>query len=325
MIRFGVIGSGAIATQFVKEAMLNETIQIIGVVARNLEKTTVFAKEYEIETVYETVEEMLASTQIDAIYIASLHPTHALYSIMALESGKHVLCEKPCSLTPQQMLKIQEAAIKSGKLFMEAMTIGFHPLYQEMKAKIGDGIIGEITHIESHLGRMSLKEHKHFPNLAGGCIYDIGIYNIFFILDLLGPIQKTKTLGRKHRKWDVIGTVQVLAEHKNGAHSYSYMTMDSLSSGRAVIIGTKGTIEIEPSWSTPHKYTIKFPESEDLVYTYETSCWLGFEIAAFAKLIAQGKVESPMITWERSLEIQETIAQIYADLGIELPEEAILI
>ncbi|MGL5041876.1 MAG: Gfo/Idh/MocA family protein [Culicoidibacterales bacterium] len=325
MLNIGIIGTGVIATQFASEAQKNPRVKLVGVCARNLEKTKKFAAQFGIEHVYERVEQLCESKQIDAIYIASLHPTHPQYAISALNRQKHVLCEKPAALTVTQIEQIKRAATSNQKLFMEAMTVGFHPLYQQIKQVIASGKIGEITHVETSLGRKSQKEHKHAPELAGGCVYDIGIYNIFCTLDLLGEIKSLTTLKQMHQIWDVVGTIQVLAEHKSGQHSYMYMTMDSISANSATIIGTKGTIQIPQSWTTPETYTITLLDGSVETITRPNTSWLGHELEAFVDTIEAGKHACPTMPLEMSKQIQQTIAQIYESAELVLPQSAILI
>lgn len=325
MLKIGIIGTGAIASQFIKEANMNKRVDVVAVTARDYAKTTAFAEKWGIPTVYKTVDALLENTEIEAIYIATLHPTHPYYAIKGLEAGKHVLSEKPAALTVAQIDKITTLAKQKNKLFMEAMTVGFNPLYQEIKGIIKSGKIGTVTHVESMFGRMSAKDHKHTPEQAGGCIYDIGIYNIFLILDLLGPVKKIQLQGKKHRAWDVIGTVQLLAEHQNGGQSYSYMTMDSISTSKAAIIGTEGTIEIGEGWTTPHEYKVSYRDGTFDEVKIEDENWLGYELEAFVELVETGETESKIMPYQMSLEIQKTIESIYSELEIELPTEAILV
>ena len=323
MLRLGIIGTGAIATQFAKEANQNEHIALAGVVARNFEKTQAFAAEHQILKAFDSVETFLADETIDAVYVATLHPTHAAYSKQALLAGKHVLCEKPAAIKPWQIEELMTIAKTQNKLFMEAMTVGFHPLYQEIKKEIASGAIGTVTHDESTFGKMSKKEHKHTAELAGGCIYDIGIYNLYLILDLLGMPTRMQAQVRQHRTWDVPGTVQLLAEHESGAQSYSFMTMDALSTTQANILGTEGTITIPKGWTVPTSYTVETVDGTVREATLPREKWLGYELEAFYQTIQNGQIENPTMTWEKSLQLQQMIDALYSKLDIVVPDEAI--
>jgi len=324
-LSIGIIGTGAIATQFVQEALQFDGIKLAAVVARDYQKTQQFATKWQIPQAFATVEELLADVSIDAVYIATLHPTHAQYSKQALLANKHVLCEKPAAIKPWQIAELHTIAKQQHKLFMEAITIGFHPLYQEIKNKIQQGEIGTLTHIEVTLGKMSKKEHKHTPELAGGCIYDIGIYNLFLILDFLGMPINMQAQMRKHRQWDVPGTVQMLMQHQRGEQSYNMMTMDACSTTMATFIGTEGTIIIPKSWTLAQQYNIVKPDGEVIEHHHKINSWLGYELLAFHQLILEGKIESDIISHKTSYQLQQIIEQLYECLDLSLPEEAIII
>lgn len=315
-IGFGIVGTGRIAGQFVEEASKNKNIKLVGVSARNYEKTIEFANGNNIEKAYESVEELLLNDDIDAIYVASYHPTHYTYTMRALEAGKHVLCEKPAVLSAAQMEKVVAKAREKKLIFMEAMTVGFNPVYKEMKKEIAEEGIGKIVHIESSYGRVSTKVHKHNPKQAGGALYDIGIYNIFLLTDILGEPAEVTAVSRSNA-WGVEGSVSYLGKHENGATSSFYATMDSISGETAKIIGTEGVIEILAPWTTATKFILKKADGSVKEYELEEGVWLGYEIEAFVETILDEKTENSIMTYENSLILHKTVDKIKKSLGFD--------
>jgi len=313
-INFGIIGTGRIAGQFATEASANPRIKLLGVCARNYEKTRSFARDHSIENAYSSVDELLNNKEIDAVYVASFHPTHFPYTIKALAAGKHVLCEKPAVLNREQMERVVESAGKNNLLFMEAMTVGFNPVYQQLKKDITDGVIGDILHLESSYGRVSSKIHKHNPTQAGGALYDIGIYNIFLMTDILGVPMEISAVSRAN-KWGVEGSVTCMGKHKNNATSSFYATMDSISGESAKIIGSKGVIKIPASWTVAKEYILETSEGERKNYQVDTDVWLGYEIESFISTLIGGKKENPIMTYESSLNLHTAMDSIKAELG----------
>lgn len=318
-LNFGIIGTGRIAGQFAKEASENNTINLAGVSARNYEKTKDFAVKHNIDRAYSSVEELLADEGIDAVYVASFHPTHFPYTMKALETGKHVLCEKPAVLSVEDMEKVVAKAREKNLLFTEAMTLGFNPVYQEIKKEIAMGAIGEVVHVESSYGSVSSKVHKHNPKQAGGALYDIGIYNIFLTTDLLGVPVEVSAVSRDNR-WGVEGSVSFLGKHSSGATSSFYATMDSISGELAKIIGTEGIIEIHPSWTVAKSFTVRSRDGKVKNYEHTEDVWLGYEIEAFASAALSGTTESPVMTYEKSLNLHRTIDKIKRRLGFTYEE-----
>ena len=97
-VRWGIIGLGNIARNFVKDLALVNEAQIYAAASRNLEKANAFADEYNIPYAFGSYKELLECKEIDVVYIATPHTSHCELSIMAMEHGKHVLCEKPMGI-----------------------------------------------------------------------------------------------------------------------------------------------------------------------------------------------------------------------------------
>lgn len=322
MLRFGIIGTGAIATQFVREAKNAKVVDVVAVVARDFVKTQQFAKQHGIECAYETIEQFLADQTIDCVYIATFHPTHAQYSIQALQAGKHVLCEKPAALTVEQIKKVIDVAKSQKKLFMEAMTLGFQPVYQEVKEIIKSGVIGKVQAIQSSFGKVSQKAHKHKASEAGGALYDIGIYNLFLNWDLLGKSERQIAVVQMHQCWDVIGTVQVIQEYAENIQAYSFMSIDKVTAQDAFIMGEKGAIRLLPVWTTAQGYELLLNNQEKQTKMYGQKLgWLIYELKAFVDLVENGQLESPIMPHEYSLGLQEEIASIHQHINFHLPAE----
>ncbi|UUV17911.1 Gfo/Idh/MocA family oxidoreductase [Fusobacteria bacterium ZRK30] len=315
-INFGIIGTGRIAQQFIDEAQKNEKIDIVGICARNFEKTAEIAKKYNIEKPYESSSEMLKDEDIDAVYIATMHPTHFAYTIKTLNGGKHVLCEKPAVLKKEELEEVIKLAEEKKLLFMEAMVVGFNPLYKKMKKLIEAGQIGAVVHVESSFGSKSTKVHKHNPKQAGGALYDIGIYNIFLLTDLLGIPTEIDVRARKNQ-WGVEGSVTGLLEYEGGVSGSFYATMDSISGNSAKIIGTDGMIEIPDTWTVAEKFVLKRIGEEDRSFEMKEDKWLGYEMESFVDTLLNGKSQNEIMTYEKSLNLHKTIDMVKEKLGFK--------
>jgi len=315
-INFGIIGTGRIAQQFIDEAQKNKKIALVGICARNFEKTVDIAKKYNIDRAFESSSEMLKDKNIDAVYIATMHPTHFAYTMKALNAGKHVLCEKPAVLKKEELEEVIKLAAEKKLLFMEAMVVGFNPLYKQMKKLINNGQIGSLVHIESSFGSKSTKVHKHNPKQAGGALYDIGIYNVFFLTDLLGVPAEIDVRARKNQ-WGVEGSLSALFGYVGGATGSFYATMDSISGNSAKIIGTDGMIEISDSWVVAKKFTLKKLGEEEKSFKIDTDMWLGYEIDSFVETLLTKKVENEIMTYEKSLNLHKTMDMIKEKLGLK--------
>lgn len=317
-VRFGIIGTGVIAHAFAKDAITLENVELVAVTSRTPKNTVDYAKEYNIPKSYPSVEQLLADESITAVYIATLHPTHTSYAVQALNAGKHVLCEKPAALNEQQMQKIIHAATCNKKLFMEAMTVGFNPIYQQMKLMLKQGVIGELLAVHAFDGKISSKIHKHRPDQAGGALMDMGIYNAFLITDLCG---KPDSVWAKKRmsKWQVDGAITFGTQHGD-IQTVSYCTMDTQSLNQAILMGSEGSLILQTPWTSTSGFTHINQSGKYVYHTIEHNLWLGHELRSFAQTIIEGKGENEIMPYEKSLNMIQLLDQVRACVGITLTE-----
>ncbi len=175
---WAILGCGNIANDFARE--INKMGgRVYSVANRTYEKAKVFAEKYNIEKVYENIDDIFTDSSVDIVYIATPHNKHIEYILKALENGKHVLCEKAITLNSEELNKAIELAEKNNLILAEAMTIYNMPLYTELEEIISSGKLGNFRLAQVNFG--SFKEYdmtNRFFNmdLAGGALLDIGVY-----------------------------------------------------------------------------------------------------------------------------------------------------
>ena len=181
--RWAVIGCGDIARQF-GQAMGQEGRTLYGVANRTYENAVAYAGKYGAAKVYGSVSDVFTDENVDIVYIATPHNTHSGYISEALRHGKHVLCEKAITLDSEELEQAQALAEKNGLILAEAMTIYHMPLYRRLKELADSGVLGRLCMVQMNFG--SFKEYdmtnRFFnPRLAGGALWDIGVYALSFI------------------------------------------------------------------------------------------------------------------------------------------------
>src|ERR1039457_2171891 len=140
-IRWGVVGPGRAAGRFAEGLKVVQGATLQAVWGRNRVSMRAFALRFGVPQAHDTLAQLLAG-DIDAVYIATHADTHAQMSMLALEAGKHVLCEKPAALNPRQLTEVICAAGRNGRLFMEAMKPPFFPLYRRLRQHLESDPIG---------------------------------------------------------------------------------------------------------------------------------------------------------------------------------------
>ncbi len=246
MIRFGVIGTGWIAEEFVKGAMLTGELRFAAVYSRSKEKGASFAAPFGGAEVYDDIG-AFAQAEIDAVYIASPNALHYAQSRLMLEHGKHVLCEKPITVTPEEYASLRALADERGLVYTEAIMYLHLPEREILKNAVKG--IGRITSAHFDFSQLSSKyaalKRGELPNIfnpafATGCLMDLGIYCIYPALDLFGEPQKiTSSAGFLSTGADGYGTAILDYADKQVTLTYSKVGQDRAGS---IICGDEGTI-----------------------------------------------------------------------------------
>jgi predicted dehydrogenase len=319
-LRWGIIGCGRIAHRFVQGLREVPGASLVSVWSRRAETVSSFVERYG-GTACTSVEELLSS-DIDAVYIATLPDSHVLYSIAALNAGKHVLCEKPAATNLSILNEILAVAKAKNLLFMEGMKPPFFPLYTKLKEYLRSDPIGPVGYVRAGSSVADIsRNHPNFSyELVGGSLMQIGIYEAFLAIDWLGDTKKVQTLGRFGETGiDMFSVFQT--EHENG-YAQLYAGFDLHGKGDALICGTLGHITIHKNWWNPARATIDYLDGH-IVELDEPfiAGGLNYEIQHFCELIRQGKTESPIISHDLSRQMIAMLDEARAQIGLKFKGE----
>lgn len=191
-VRWGIIGLGRIAHKFVEGLQSVENAELAGVASSNKARASKFAKQYGCKA-YDSYEALAQSDEIDVIYIASFNTQHFEHSMLCLSNKKHVLCEKPLTLSSQESKHLFDFAASQHVFFMEAIWSRFLPSILFIEDLVKSEKYGKLKKLETDFGFVSQQtmQERHFnPELGGGALYDIGLYPIFLALLLCGEPEK---------------------------------------------------------------------------------------------------------------------------------------
>ena len=320
MIRWGIIGCGRIAHRFMQGLKEVPDAEFVGAWSRREETVEAFVEQYG-GVGFANVGELL-NGDIDAVYIATLPDSHELYSILAVNAGKHVLCEKPAAINLKSLDKILKVAKEKKLLFMEGMKPPFFPLYRKLKEYLLTDSIGEIGYVRAGSSVADISpDHPNFSHdLAGGAVMGIGIYEAYLALDWLGDTKQVQAMGRfGDNKIDMFTIFQT--EHEKGYGQF-YCGFDLHGKGDALICGTLGNISIHKNWWNPAKATINYLDGRTVELDEPfTAGGLNYETAHFCDLINQGLTESPVITHEISRQMIAMLDNARKIIGLNFKGE----
>ncbi|WP_205170898.1 Gfo/Idh/MocA family protein, partial [Burkholderia sp. LMG 13014] len=265
----------------------------------------------------------LLASDIDAVYIATLHDSHAQYTLAALAAGKAVLCEKPATLNAAQLDTVLRAARDAGQLFMEAMKPPFFPLYRQLRAHLHDDPIGEIRLVRAGCASSSVPDDHPVYRLdrAGGALLDIGIYEAFLAVDWLGAARDVQTLGRVGATGvDLFASLNSV--HANGGIAQLFCGLDVMGRGDALIAAAGGHVTIHEKWWNPSHATIRYADGRTVELDAPVDGGgLNYETAHFCDLLRAGKTESPIMTHDHSRQMIAMTDAARAALGVRYSGE----
>jgi len=182
-LKWGIIGTGSIASAFASGLRESPTGTLVAVGSRRQETADAFGDEFDVPRRHAGYEDLLADGEVEVVYVSTPHPLHAEWSVRAAEAGKHVLCEKPLALNQGEAAAMIEAARESGVFLMEAFMYRCHPQTQALVDLVRKGAIGEVRMIRAAFGfgggsRIN-PDSRIFANaLGGGGIMDVGCYPV---------------------------------------------------------------------------------------------------------------------------------------------------
>ena len=180
-INWGILGAAKIAVEQVIPAMIkSDNANLLAISSRDIKKAKNISQKFSIKKTYGNYEQLILDPEIDAVYIPLPNHLHIPYSIKALNSGKHVLCEKPISIKAKDILNLKTVLKKSKKIFSEAFMVRFHPQWIKTKKLIQDGGIGKLTAIQGLFNYYNVDPQniRNDASIGGGGLLDIGVYPI---------------------------------------------------------------------------------------------------------------------------------------------------
>ena len=184
-VRWGLLGAGWIATKAIVPAMHSAVDTIVhSVASRDLNR----AQALNPITIHQCYEELIVDPLIDAVYISLPNHLHFQWTVAALKSGKHVLCEKPFAMNAAEVEIMVQTARDNDRLLVEAVWTRWHPRMIRMIDYVKAGNIGEIVSIDSSFTFPASIEgnYRLSPAMGGGALYDVGVYPLHAFAALMG-------------------------------------------------------------------------------------------------------------------------------------------
>jgi predicted dehydrogenase len=314
-VRWGVIGPGKIAAQFADAVDQLDDGEIVAVASRSAERAQAFAGRFGIRSAYDDARALVEDPEVDAVYVATPASRHAADTLLAIEAGKAVLCEKPFALDAAEAQAMVDAAGAQSTFLMEAMWSRFLPAYRALVDLLGEGRIGEPLLVEGDFGYRTPVDpaDRHFdPTLGGGALLDLGIYPVQLCTLVLGVPERVAADG-------VVGAtgvdeqVAAVLHHPGGRLGVVKAALTVPLACEARIAGSDGWIDVPAFMHCPHWLDVGGPSPERIDAGYEGE-GLRFEVAEVHRCLADGLTESPGMPLDETVAIAGVLDAVRAQL-----------
>ncbi|MCX2760451.1 Gfo/Idh/MocA family oxidoreductase [Vibrio sp. Sgm 22] len=203
MIKFAVIGTNWITQKFVQAAHESQSMQLAAVYSRNLDSAAQFAQEFDVETTYDSLDALANDNTVEAVYIASPNSLHCEQSILMMEHGKHVICEKPVASNIDEATRMFEVADQNGVVLFEAYKSQFLPNFKQVQ--LGLEKIGKVHKAHINYCQYSSRYQKYLngenpntfnPAFSNGSLVDIGFYCVAATVALFGKPENVQASAK---------------------------------------------------------------------------------------------------------------------------------
>jgi len=310
-IRWGIIGLGNIANQFAVDLLTVKDVELYAVASRDKQKAEDFAEKYQATKAYASYEALVNDPNVDAVYIATPHSLHKENTLLCLEQGIAVLCEKPFAMDSNEVNSMIMTANAHNTLLMEGLWTCFLPHYNFVLSALNSKTYGELLRVEADFGFVEeFNENSRLFNksLGGGSLLDIGIYPVFAALSTLG-VPDTIEANATFFDNGADSSCSMLFNYQNATAVLKSTLLES-TPGEATFYCEKGTIKISNDFHCPSMVTVvEGANQKHIDFNCETHGY-DYEISHFNELLREGKVESNMMTFNFSRHIIETLDRV---------------
>ena len=315
-IKWGILACGRIAKKFAADLQFVEGAELVAVASRDIEKAKAFAADFPAKHVVGSYEELVQLEDVDVIYVASPHSHHYEHTLLCLNHGKAVLCEKAFAINSKQAEEMVELARSKRVFLMEALWTRFLPHYLKVRDMIGNGELGDLKGVIANFGfkpQEPVPQRLFDPALGGGALLDIGIYPVFLAQSLLGvPDEITAHMNPAPTGVDEQCSIQF--KYKNGKSANLFATLASNLETDADVFGTEGRIRLTSRFYEPSA-TIQYYQGHvdsRILVPLEREPGFGYQHEArhVGECLRQGLIESPVWGFEDTLGLMKTLDRI---------------
>lgn len=320
-MKLGVIGTGSIASDFIKSARLVKGVDFRAVYSRKQETGDAFAKANNLELVYTDLETFFNDSTFDAVYIASPNNFHYEHAKMALEAKKHVILEKPFTGNVEKAEEIIALAQKNELILFEAICNVHMPHMQYIKNRIQE--LGKMRMVQCNYSQYSSRydalledrvENVFNPDMSGGALADLNIYNLHFVMALFGMPEDIHYFANTYKNG--IDTSGVLILDYGHFKAELVGAKDSFSYNIGQIQGEKGYILIPNGVANLESVVLTTQETKKEVVEQDKPR-LYYQVEVFKELVDKLDFKQRDFFLAHSLDVVKVAVKARQQIGLD--------
>ena len=322
-IRFGIVGTGNIAHRFAEAVRNTRGAALAAVASRTQAGAEAFGDEFGVPLRFAGYEAMAASDAIDAAYIAVPHSGHIGCSMLMMNHGKHVLCEKPMAVNRREAEAMFACAEKNRVLLTEAMWARLVPGTVKMLELVKEGVLGEILGAEGKfcyaMDEDEMDHHVLKNEYGGGSLLDVGCYGLHFASWYLGDdIEHVSAEADYYNRTDRHACV--LLKYRSGAIADISSATLLRKPNEGYVYGTKGYAYLKRFYA-PQEIVLEREGRREVIPTPYAGNGFEEQIEHFCACLRQGLTESPLIPHAQTLRIITLTDKIREMIGVRYPQD----
>ncbi|MBI4552259.1 MAG: Gfo/Idh/MocA family oxidoreductase [Candidatus Latescibacteria bacterium] len=325
--RWGILGTGWIAQKFATGLRVLSDAELVAVGSRTEATAHAFADQFGAPRRHASYEALAHDPDVDVVYVSTPHSLHKDNTVLCLNAGKPVLCEKPFTINARETETLIACARERKLFLMEAMWTRYLPIIVQARQWLSDGTIGEVRMVEVDFGfraEFNPASRLFDPALGGGALLDIGIYTVSLASMVFGG-PPTRIAGMAHLgATGVDEQSAMILGYGRGELAILSCAVRTHTPQEACIIGTEGFIKIHsPFWCATTATLSVSGQDEQRVEMPHTGNGYNYEAEEVMRCLRAGALESEVMPLDESLSIVRTMDQVRAQWGLRYPMEAV--
>lgn len=317
MFRWGILSTARIGRELVIPAILDSTNGVVAAIAsRDATRAEAVAARFGVPRVFGSYEDLLASPDVDAVYIPLPTSQHVEWTLRAAKAGKHVLCEKPIALEASQIAAVIAARDENRVLISEAFMVTYSPVWHHVRRLLAEGAIGRLRQVQGAFTYWNRDPDnmRNRPELGGGALPDIGVYPTVTTRFATGR-EPLRVEARIDRDPDFGTDIWASVRADYGTFEQSFYVSTQLAARQSMVFhGDEGFIEVKSPfnadrWGAEEVELTNRDHDASTIARFQDSRQYRLEVEAFATAARGGAAE--VFTLENSLANQKLIDAVY--------------